>query len=197
MSVFQDLGALRYLMEAACCAGELQVYRTLALLHKRSAKLARFMREELIEAIPTTSAFGWECCSVVFRARNLRTRRVAHSKNDEAASFYSNNESAFNGPWPCRVWRRLGKIHRGNDKPAIMHSNGAMEWWQNNERKRDGGKPVIVTADGPDWESADESCEGKRVYIDGYTDHFESDTDFLENLSPQNFCGCLAYNIYK
>jgi hypothetical protein len=41
-------------------------------------------------------------------------------------------------------WYQYGKLHRDNDKPAIMYSNGSCEWWVNGKRHRF-SKPMIKT----------------------------------------------------
>jgi hypothetical protein len=46
-------------------------------------------------------------------------------------------------------WHNVnGKLHRGNDLPAIEHVNGNKEWYVNGIRHRDNGLPSIINSDG-------------------------------------------------
>ena len=40
------------------------------------------------------------------------------------------------------------KIHRCDDKPAIIKSDGTQMWWQNNKIHRDNDEPAIIKASG-------------------------------------------------
>jgi hypothetical protein len=46
-----------------------------------------------------------------------------------------------------QVWRKNGMLHRDNDLPAIIHPDGSMEWWYEDELHRV-GKPAYIDADG-------------------------------------------------
>jgi hypothetical protein len=41
-------------------------------------------------------------------------------------------------------WYRYGKLHRCDDRPAIVRSDGNQEWWVNGKRHRNGDKPAFV-----------------------------------------------------
>ena len=56
----------------------------------------------------------------------------------------------------AKEWYMDGKLHRGDDLPAIEHSNGDREWYAADRRHRDGGMPAIVDVDG-----------GKEWYVCG------------------------------
>ena len=45
-------------------------------------------------------------------------------------------------------WYKKGKMHRDNDKPAVMYSSGYKAWFQNGLRHRDGNKPAIIRGNG-------------------------------------------------
>lgn len=47
-----------------------------------------------------------------------------------------------------KEWHVLGKRHRDNDLPAIVHSNGTKEWYVLGKRHRDNGLPAIEHANG-------------------------------------------------
>lgn len=49
-----------------------------------------------------------------------------HSVGDEPAVVYADG---------TKWWYREGLIHRDNG-PAVVHPNGAQEWWLNNQRQR-------------------------------------------------------------
>ncbi|RTK97791.1 MAG: hypothetical protein EKK64_00890 [Neisseriaceae bacterium] len=40
------------------------------------------------------------------------------------------------------VWYRFGKIHRDNDFPAVVHTNGSKEWFYHGLRHREGDLPA-------------------------------------------------------
>ncbi|RTK96777.1 MAG: hypothetical protein EKK64_03050 [Neisseriaceae bacterium] len=47
-----------------------------------------------------------------------------------------------------KLWRKNGRLHRGNDLPAKEYGNGTKEWRVNGERHRDNDLPAVVYADG-------------------------------------------------
>ena len=52
------------------------------------------------------------------------------------------NESA------CWLNNEEDEFHRKGDQPAVIHSNGTMEWCKNGQLHRSGGKPAIIQANG-------------------------------------------------
>ena len=46
-----------------------------------------------------------------------------------------------------KKWYKNGELHRDNDKPAIIWSNGQKEWYKNGKRHRDGDKPAVINPD--------------------------------------------------
>lgn len=52
---------------------------------------------------------------------------------------------------------KYGKIHRDNDKPAVIWADSTQEWWSNGMLHRDSGMPAIVCANGyQEWWQYDE-----------------------------------------
>ena len=47
-----------------------------------------------------------------------------------------------------RKWYRYGKLHRENDRPAIIWISGLKEWWYKGKRHRENDKPAVVTKEG-------------------------------------------------
>ena len=47
-----------------------------------------------------------------------------------------------------QVWKKNGRIHRDDDKPAVVSKSGDQCWWVDGQRHRDGDKPAVVYADG-------------------------------------------------
>ncbi len=45
-------------------------------------------------------------------------------------------------------WYRLGKIHRSNDKPAIVERDGTLQWWKDGKRHRSDDQPAYIGHDG-------------------------------------------------
>lgn len=80
---------------------------------------------------------------------------ILHSFNDNHAVFYYN----------MRIWYRNGKIHRGNDKPAIIHPDGTQEWWQYDNNYRDGDKCIVLGRNGTQYWSMVDRGDGKPVTI--------------------------------
>jgi hypothetical protein len=47
------------------------------------------------------------------------------------------------------IWRNsAGQLHRDNDQPAIIYSDGSKKWYQNGKLHRDNDQPAIIFADG-------------------------------------------------
>lgn len=64
---------------------------------------------------------------------------LSHSFNDEPALTINN----------IAFWRHFGTIHRDNDKPAIVWSNGYKQEWFVNGKKHRWLKPAIIYKDNP------------------------------------------------
>lgn len=47
-----------------------------------------------------------------------------------------------------RRWELHGRLHRGGDKPAVVHTNGYQAWYQYGLLHRSNDKPTIIYADG-------------------------------------------------
>jgi hypothetical protein len=45
-------------------------------------------------------------------------------------------------------WYKNGLLHRDGDKPAVIGSDGLLEWWKNGQWHRDGDKPAVIGSDG-------------------------------------------------
>jgi hypothetical protein len=49
-------------------------------------------------------------------------------------------------------WRNsVGRLHRNDDKPAVIYASGGRDWYQNGKLHRDGDKPAIITSGGARW----------------------------------------------
>jgi ribosomal protein L25 (general stress protein Ctc) len=46
------------------------------------------------------------------------------------------------------IWYKNGLIHRDNDLPAVIYSNGAKYWYQNSLWHRDNDLPAVVYPNG-------------------------------------------------
>ena len=67
-----------------------------------------------------------------------------------------------------KYWYKNGKLHRGNDKPAIEFPDGSKSWYKNGKRHRENDKPAI------------EYLSGTKVwYINGKR-HRENDKPAIE-----------------
>ena len=49
------------------------------------------------------------------------------------------------------IWYKEGKRHRDGDQPAIIYANGTQYWYKEGEMYRDGDQPVIIYADGTQY----------------------------------------------
>lgn len=52
--------------------------------------------------------------------------------------------------------------HNVDDKPAVIHSNGDKEWWQDGKRHRIGGPAVLLNSGFKSW-----WVDGNRHRVDG------------------------------
>jgi hypothetical protein len=43
-----------------------------------------------------------------------------------------------------KFWCKNGRYHRDNDLPAVIYSNGNKEWYQNGKQHRDNDQPVTI-----------------------------------------------------
>jgi hypothetical protein len=51
-----------------------------------------------------------------------------------------------------KYWRnKAGQLHRDNDKPACVYTNGHQFWYQNDKLHRDNDLPAVVCADGTQY----------------------------------------------
>ena len=52
--------------------------------------------------------------------------------------------------WDDRTtqWYRDGKLHRDEDKPAVVWADGSKVWYREGNLHRDGDEPAIVWANG-------------------------------------------------
>ncbi len=64
----------------------------------------------------------------------------------EEACFEYEAYTNYHGKY-TKVWRWNGKIHRENDMPAVIETDGAKYWYHAGQINRDGDKPAIVYAD--------------------------------------------------
>jgi hypothetical protein len=47
----------------------------------------------------------------------------------------------------CDIYYYNGRIHRNNDKPAIMHANGSVEWYKHGKRHRENNMYAVLSYD--------------------------------------------------
>jgi hypothetical protein len=51
-----------------------------------------------------------------------------------------------------KYWHnKAGELHRDNDLPAIVYTNGSQQWYQNDYLHRDNDKPAIITRFGDNY----------------------------------------------
>lgn len=71
-------------------------------------------------------------------------------------------------------WIQNDKLHRDDDKPAIITKAGTLEWWKNDLRHRDGDLPAYIQWDGSLewWQNGDwhRICGPARIWTDGEID---------------------------
>ncbi len=46
-----------------------------------------------------------------------------------------------------KSWKIFDKLHREDDKPAVIYSNGQHEWRINNKRHRENDQPAVIYVD--------------------------------------------------
>ena len=64
-------------------------------------------------------------------------------KNEKGELHRENDLPAIVRSDGTKQWWINGKLHRENDLPAIIRSNGVKEWWINGRPFRYGKKPII------------------------------------------------------
>jgi hypothetical protein len=72
---------------------------------------------------------------------NTYANGVLHSFDDKPAEIWLNN----------KYWYKLGKLHRDNDLPAIIHSDGSSEWFQNGLLHREQDLSARITKEFQVW----------------------------------------------
>jgi len=59
------------------------------------------------------------------------------------------DENDYQLEYGNKTWRnKEGQIHRDNDQPAIISSNGTQLWYKKGKCHRDNDKPAVIYADG-------------------------------------------------
>ncbi len=46
------------------------------------------------------------------------------------------------------MWYQHGKLHRDNDLPAVIYTNGTQMWYQHGKLHRDNDLPAVIYSDG-------------------------------------------------
>ena len=54
----------------------------------------------------------------------------------------------YENKYGTQYWFQNGEIHRDNDLPAAIYSNGHQYWYQNGLKHRDNDLPAIITVNG-------------------------------------------------
>jgi len=80
------------------------------------------------------------------RRKNFKT---AEEWNDYVGKNFGICENyqaiSFDG---TKRWFKNGKLHRDNDKPAVIWSDGEKNWHKDGPLHRDGDKPAVIQANG-------------------------------------------------
>ena len=88
-----------------------------------------------------------------------------------------------------KIWLTNGKLHRDNDLPAILWSDGTCSWYQNGETHRDNDKPAFINP----WGDQHWYQNGLRhrendlpasVYVNGLTIWYFNGQKHRENNLP-------------
>lgn len=72
---------------------------------------------------------------------------MKHDQKHSSASTH-NCTCRTLSPRGTQKWYSCGVLHRQNDHPAIVRSNGDEEWWTEGKKHRDNDLPADVRADG-------------------------------------------------
>jgi hypothetical protein len=70
----------------------------------------------------------------IIETRN--TSNQLHSFDDEPSYIVTSRGD--------KAWHKDGKLHRDNDKPAIIYGDGSMSWYKDDMRHRDSGGPAYI-----------------------------------------------------
>jgi antitoxin component YwqK of YwqJK toxin-antitoxin module len=96
--------------------------------------------EDVIQEMIKHTNFIVECKVVLsnkelnwFQTKNINVKLLEEYKIDERGDEY---------------WYKNGKLHRDNDLPAIIFSNGYQGWYKNGKLHRDNDLPAAISSDG-------------------------------------------------
>jgi hypothetical protein len=67
--------------------------------------------------------------------------RINYINNEIANGIYINDDGDI-------FWYKEGKLHRDDDKPAIMCNNNYKAWYKDGLLHRDGDQPAVLYGDG-------------------------------------------------
>uniref|UniRef100_A0A6C0HM39 Uncharacterized protein n=1 Tax=viral metagenome TaxID=1070528 RepID=A0A6C0HM39_9ZZZZ len=69
-------------------------------------------------------------------------------RNSDGKLHRGNDLPAITFLTGTKVWLRNGKRYRKRGLPAVEHFNGDKEWWRKDKRHRNGGLPAVVCTNG-------------------------------------------------
>jgi len=78
-----------------------------------------------------------------------------------------------------KIWKNsAGQYHREGDKPAVIYSDGAIEYWKEGKRHRDGDKPAFIYPNGAIeyWKEGNRHRDGDKpayIYSDGTVSYWK------------------------
>ncbi len=111
--------------------------------------ILRMYREQIIEYFTVPSKLYYR------RTHLTQFCGKPHSIGDQPSEIVvfdvcSNNGNGLAQRTETR-WHRFGRLHRGDDKPAVIDDNGSQEWYIHGKRHRDDDKPAYITKYSSDW----------------------------------------------
>ena len=98
-----------------------------------------------------------------------------------------------------QYWYFNNKLHRENDKPAIVNIHGDQYWYFNGKRHREEDKPAIINKYGRQWflngKCHRESDKPAIIYLDGHEEYWVNDKLHRDHEKPAIIypCGSKEY----
>ena len=97
----------------------------------------------------------------IYKSKNKYKEGIVSLKDGERHS-YNDAPAYITARFTTENWYKEGKLHRENDKPAVVNNEGDKSWYYEGKLHRENDKPAYVTWNGfkAYW------YHGKRYYLE-------------------------------
>jgi len=119
----------------------------------------------------------------------LKSRKISLTKREDNSKEHFKNKSKSKSEYG--EWRNeTGELHRENDLPAIIRSDGTKQWWINGKLHRENDKPAIIRSNGimEWWFNGRPFRQNKKPIIEYPNDNLLNEILNTVNNSVQKKC---------